>query len=292
VRKHTRPRTRTRPSDWWVASVTARPARVPRTNGAVRPKDVPASADGRKRRCASPDDRSAHRTPMSFARSGTALSRSAAYRQARLRRVARLPALPPLSPPALRGMPDLRSRRNSASPLEGWRGNRSVSAGWSANRPHDPRQALRHRWCSSFNGAASRFRGLRPLEPGQVRAPDGVRGLQAVARLAEALAVVAVPDEGPPSPWGAPAPNGTWPLRSIRPAPAARRAFPQGISGSGATPGRQGRGCESTLVAKPHQALGAGGRSRHGPCGPSSNGRTGRGAAGRCATVRYALAAV
>ena len=30
VRKHTWPRTRTRPSDWWVAPATARAARVPR----------------------------------------------------------------------------------------------------------------------------------------------------------------------------------------------------------------------------------------------------------------------
>ena len=42
VRKHTRPRTRTRPSDWGVASVTARAARAPRANGAARPKDVAA----------------------------------------------------------------------------------------------------------------------------------------------------------------------------------------------------------------------------------------------------------
>ena len=95
MRKHTRPRTRTRLSDWWVASDTARPARAPRANGAVRPKDVPASADGREGRCASPDDRSAHRPPVSFPRSGTALTRRVAYRRKRLRRVTPHPALPP-----------------------------------------------------------------------------------------------------------------------------------------------------------------------------------------------------
>ena len=43
--------------------------------------------------------------------------------------------------------------------------------------------------------------------------------------------------------------------------------LPARIAGSGATPGRQGRGCENTLGAMPHQALGEGGRSRHGRCG-------------------------
>ena len=50
----------------------------------------------------------------------------------------------------------------------------------------------------------------------------------------------------------------------------------------GATPGRQGRGCEYTLAAMPHQALGAAGRSRHGHSGPFGNGRPGRLAARRC----------
>ncbi len=47
-----------------------------------------------------------------------------------------------------------------------------------------------------------------------------------------------------------------------------RRAFrlPARDCWPGATPGRQGRGCEYTLAAMPHQALGAGGRSRHGTC--------------------------
>ena len=58
--------------------------------------------------------------------------------------------------------------------------------------------------------------GLRPLDPGQVRVPDGVRGLEAVARMDDALAVLAVPGKGPPFPRGAPVPKRTWPLRSIR----------------------------------------------------------------------------
>ena len=45
-----------------------------------------------------------------------------------------------------------------------------------------------------------------------------------------------------------------------------RRAFrlPAWDCWAGATPGRQGRGCENTLDPMPHQALGAGGRSSHG----------------------------
>ena len=53
----------------------ARAARAPRANGAARPRGVAVPADQREGRCASPEGRSAHRTPMSFARSGTALSR-------------------------------------------------------------------------------------------------------------------------------------------------------------------------------------------------------------------------
>ncbi len=41
----------------------------------------------------------------------------------------------------------------------------------------------------------------------------------------------------------------------------------------GATPGRQGRGCEYTLAAMPHQALGAGGCSGHGHSCPFGSGR-------------------
>ena len=88
MRKHTRPRTRTEPSARRVASVTARAPRTPRADGAPRPQDVAAPADEREDRCASPEARSAHRTPISFARSGTALSRGAGCRPTRLRRTA------------------------------------------------------------------------------------------------------------------------------------------------------------------------------------------------------------
>ena len=65
---------------------TARAARAPRANGAARPKDVAAPADEREGLCASPDGQSAHRPPVSFARSSTALSRSADRRPNQLRR--------------------------------------------------------------------------------------------------------------------------------------------------------------------------------------------------------------
>jgi len=78
--------------------------------------------------------RSAHRTPVSFARSGTALSGSVAYRRTRLRRVAPLPALPPSTD--------------------------RTSAGCQTCF-----QTLRLRWCSSFNGwgepLADRIEGVR-----------------------------------------------------------------------------------------------------------------------------------
>ncbi len=61
--------------------------------------------------------------------------------------------------------------------------------------------------------------------------------------------------------------RGTWRLEG------ALKRLPARIAGSGATPGRQGRGCENTLGAMPHQALGEGGRSRHGRCAPFGNGR-------------------
>ncbi len=77
VRKHTRPRTRTRPSDWGVATVTAGAARAAPADLPAQANDVGAPADTRRFPCASPKRRSAHRTPASFARSSTALSRSA-----------------------------------------------------------------------------------------------------------------------------------------------------------------------------------------------------------------------
>ena len=70
-----------------------------------------------------------------------------------------------------------------------------------------------------------------------------------------------------------------------QPRSGAHIAFPQGIIGSGATPGRQGRGCENTLGAMPHQALGAGGRSRHGPSGSCATGGPACSAARRWRTI-------
>ncbi len=54
--------------------------------------------------------------------------------------------------------------------------------------------------------------------------------------------------------------------RVLRRLEAALDTLPGGIAGAGATPGRQAASCENTLGAVPHQALWAGGRSRHGTC--------------------------
>ncbi len=132
MRKPTCPRTRSRPSDCRVASVTARPARAPRANGTVRPKNVPAPADGRERRCASPGDRSAHRRPVSFPRFSTAPSRGTGCRPTRLRRVAPLPALAAVSRPPLR---DARPASTTKSALPGSKGGGELKClqGWSVN---------------------------------------------------------------------------------------------------------------------------------------------------------------
>ena len=80
--------------------------------------------------------------------------------------------------------------------------------------------------------------------------------------------------------------------RLLRRLEAALNGLPARIVGAGATPGRRGRACESTLAAMPHQALGAGGRSRHGHSGPSGTGRPGRLAARRCNRAGCAFAAL
>ena len=79
--------------------------------------------------------------------------------------------------------------------------------------------------------------------------------------------------------------------RLLRRLLAALNGLPARIVGAGATPGRRGRGCENTLAAMPHQALGAGGRSRHGRSGPFGTGRQGRLAARRCNRAGCAFAA-
>ena len=76
VRKHTCPRTRTRPSDWGVAPNTAQtPLAAPGGRGA-RAQDVRASRLAPPIRCAWRKGRSAHRTPMSIARSSAAMTRA------------------------------------------------------------------------------------------------------------------------------------------------------------------------------------------------------------------------
>ena len=75
VRKHTRPRTRTEPLARGVASVTACAARAARAGRTIPAQDVAAPAVARGFRCAVGKRRRAHRTPMSFARSGTVPSR-------------------------------------------------------------------------------------------------------------------------------------------------------------------------------------------------------------------------
>ena len=129
VRKHTRPRTRTRPSDWGVAPVTACAARAARGGMAAPAQDVAAPAVARRSRCALPRRRSAHRTPTSFARSGTALSGDADYPPTQLRRPARLPR------PCRRAVPTTRSAARSASTTE----RDFVAARMTAARPESQR---------------------------------------------------------------------------------------------------------------------------------------------------------
>ena len=283
VRKHTRPRTRTRPSDWWVASVTAQLPRAPRANGAVRPKDVPAPADGRERRCASLAARSAHRPLVSFPRSGTAPTGGAS----------RFRACPPR--PGFGG-PRPRRCRCGQSRHPGPR-LRGPPAGCLRRRPdrgRPPTLAEPLRWFSTLAGATLRVsparltRGSAPSTPDSSALPTGFAdcrlspGWTTHSPWLPCWAGSAVPmsRSGSESEVAAPVnPTRSWPSRKgslVRERPL----------------GGGGRACESTLVAKPHQALGAGGRSRHGPCGPSGNGRAGHRAAGRCAHGGCASAAV
>ncbi len=95
---------------------TARASRTPRANGATRPKDVATPADKRKWAAhGSADGQSVHRTPMSFAHSSTAPSRSAEYRPFQPRRTGG--GRPPMRRgfPSLRCLPSSRFRRNGRS---------------------------------------------------------------------------------------------------------------------------------------------------------------------------------
>ena len=235
----------------------------------MRPKNVPAPADGRERRCASPDDRGAHRTLVSFPRSGTALSGSVACRRTRLRRAAPIPALPPLSYPHSVGCQTCVQDETSLRPSKA-DGETEVSPlvgrpiGQPAPTIHDSHYGFDGVRVSTVRRAASE--GSSPSTADSAALPTGF----ADCRLS--------PGWTTHSPWAAVLGGVRRPDGALRFRIGGGRsgqsdpfmAFPQGISGSGATPGRQGRGCESTLVAKPHQALGAGVRSRHGPCRPFS----------------------
>ena len=173
VRKRARPRTRSRPSDWGVASVTALVPRTPRANGAGRPKDFAAPADKREGRCASPDGQSAHRPPVSFARFSTALGRSADYPPTPLQRTASL--VPVLLPCSARTPWDARpaSKTKHGFVARTTAGKPKLLHGSSAIRSDDPRQALRRRWRSSFNGLVEPVPCARNLMCIAIRFSDG-----------------------------------------------------------------------------------------------------------------------
>ena len=162
MRKHTRPRTRTRPSDWGVASVTARALRAPRAYGAARPKDVAPPPDKREGRCASPEGQSAHRPPVSFARFSTALSRSSDYPPTRLRRAA------PFVPRCRRALPATRSASKSApKPERGF-----VAARTTAAKPESQRLVGRSNGRSTAGTTASAAIEFQRSRPNRCRAPE------------------------------------------------------------------------------------------------------------------------
>ena len=82
VRKPTRPRTRTEPSARWVGHAPSGPCAT--VGRAVDPEDSAAPADKQRVWCASPGSRSAHRHPVSNARSSTVVSGSAGASRPRL----------------------------------------------------------------------------------------------------------------------------------------------------------------------------------------------------------------
>ena len=145
---------------------------MPRANGAARPKDVAAPADKREGQCASPDGQSAHRTPMSFARFSTALSRSADYPTNPTPASCTSCPAPPCSARTPWNARPASKTKTSASWLGRRRASRSVSTAGRPIRSHDPRQALRRRWRLSFGGPAApppRARNLMSIVTG---APD------------------------------------------------------------------------------------------------------------------------
>ena len=135
-----------------------------------------------------------------------------------------------------------------------------------------------------------RIEGSTPSTPDRSALPTGFADCR-LSRGWTALAVVAVPGR-------VRRPHGALRFRigggrsgQSDPLMAARMAFPRGISGAGATP-EAVASCENTLASTPHRAFGEGGCSRHGPCGPSGNGRAGRMAGGRCVRGGCTSAAV
>ena len=139
LRKHTRPRTRTRPSDWWVAPVPASAARAALAGLAAHAHDVTVQRLALPRRCASPERQSAHRPPTSFARSSTALSRSAGCRPTQLRRAAPSCRADDMVRPQLARLLDPPPRRNASSWRLGQRRPARSPNDRSVNRSDDPR---------------------------------------------------------------------------------------------------------------------------------------------------------
>ena len=258
VRKHTRPRTRTRPSDWGVASVTACAARAARAGMAAPAQDVAAPADKREGRCASPDGQSAHRPLMSFARSGTTLSRSADSLQPNRRRAARLVRRRHV-PPAPRGMPDRLPGRKQALPGPDDGGQAEVS-------PPLIGQSVARSTADTTASVAIEFRrASRPAaareEPDEHREPHGpgVRGLRDQPEAAR------------------PVPR---PLLARRPplAPAPLRNHP---------PASSGPGCHSAAAGPPEAGLSPSPRRRSplrrsGSARVRRSGRRGRSSRSRC----------
>ncbi len=76
MRKHTWPRTRTRPSAWGVATASDGAARTALAGLSAEAQDAAAPADRREAPCESPGRRSVNCTPASFAHSSAAVSRA------------------------------------------------------------------------------------------------------------------------------------------------------------------------------------------------------------------------
>lgn len=101
---------------------------------------------------------------------------------------------------------------------------------------------------------------FHPTHPrGSLRAISPLREGTSASRFGSFRSWSAMPKQSDVQPVGE---------RVVRRREAALNGLPARIVGAGATPGRRAASCENTLAAMPHQALWAGGRSRHGPSGP------------------------